>query len=445
MKFYITGMRGGKRFSREEVLRPDNSDANREMRLIDVYPQVTRQTLHGFGGAFTEASGYVYSLMEAADRADFLNTYFGPGGMGYVWGRAAIDSSDFGLDMYAAGDDPGDTELKRMDFTRGDRYVLPLLRDAEAAAGRPIQMMLTPWSPPAWMKTNQSRTHGGGLRPESAPTWAEYICKYLAHCLNAGMDVELLSTQNEPHAAQTWDSCIMSDAEERDFIRDHLLPALKRHGLNERVGLLIWDHNKQHALERVETVLEDPALAAGVRGLAFHWYSGDHFENVAMVREKYPDKRLVFSEGCVEHSIWGTDAELLGAVKYAHEYIGDLNAGADTLIDWNLLLDERGGPNHAENFCDAPMMYDTVNRVLRKKLSLDYIGHFSRHIRPGAVVLGVSRFSASLEVTAALNLDGNIAVVILNPSAREEAFFLRMKGNYYALSLPAGAICTAVG
>ena len=137
-------------------------------------------------------------------------------------------------------------------------------------------------------------------------------------------------------------------------------------------------------------------------------------------------------------------AEQLGAVKYAHEYIGDINAGADTLIDWNLLLDEKGGPNHVGNYCDAPMMYDTQSKQLHKKLSLDYIGHFSRHIRPGAVRLGISRCSAEIEATAAQNPDGSIAVVMLNPSEEKQDFFLRLNGAFYPLSLPAGAIMTCV-
>lgn len=444
MKLYITYMNNGERISRASEMAPDASDANREMRLVDVIPQMSYQIIHGFGGAFTEAAGYVYSLMDAADRADLLRTYFGPGGMGYTWGRTSIDSSDFGLEMYCANDDATDLGLKRMDFSRGDRYILPLVRDAQAEAGRSIHMMLTPWSPPAWMKTNRSRVRGGSLRPECAPIWAEYICKYVAHCVEVGMDVRLLSAQNEPHAVQTWDSCIMHDDEERDFLKNHLLPAIRRHGLDERLALLIWDHNKQHALQRAEVIMADPALADTVGGVAFHWYSGDHFENLAMVWEKYPGKRLVFSEGCVEHSIWGTDAERVGAIKYAHEYIGDLNAGADTLIDWNLVVDEKGGPNHVGNYCDAPMMYDTVNRVLHKKLSLDYIGHFSRFIYPGAVRLGVSRYSPDIEVTAARNPDGSVAAVLLNPTDRAQSFFLRLKDDYYAVALPAGAIATCV-
>ena len=444
MKAVITGMRRGEKYT-EQISVPDSRSAvSTEMNVVSVHPQLRYQTVQGFGGAFTDAAGYVYSLMDEKDRADFIRTYFDPREMGYVWGRTSIDSCDFSLEMYAADDDPADTGLEHMDFTRGEKYVLPLLRDACKAAGRPIRMMLTPWSPPAWMKTNGNRVQGGSLRGECAPLWAEYICRSLARCVENGMDVRLLSVQNEPNAVQTWDSCVYSAEQESAFIRGHLLPALRRSGLDKRVSLLIWDHNKERVLERALETLKDADLAEAVGGIAFHWYTGDHFENLQMAGRCFPGKRLVFTEGCVEHSVMGKDAELPGAIRYAHEYIGDLNAGADTFIDWNLLLDEKGGPNHVGNYCDAPMMYDTVQRRLHKKLSLDYIGHFSRYIRPGAVRLGVSRFTAGIDAAAVQNPDGSVAAVLLNPGSRKQRFTLRMDDAYYPVALPAGAVMTCV-
>ena len=443
MKAIISGMRRGRKYTEQKIIRADESLLNTEMNLVSVYPQVRCQQIRGFGGAFTDAAGYVYSLMDEQDRADVIRTYFDPSEMGYTWGRTSIDSCDFSTEMYAADNDPEDTALEHMDYTRGEQYMLPMLQDAEKAAGRPLQMMLTPWTPPAWMKTNGSRVQGGSLREEYAPLWAEYICRYIAHCVESGMDVRLLSVQNEPRAIQTWDSCLYTGEQEREFIRRHLLPALQRSGLDERLTLLAWDHNKERVQDRALEVMNDDFMRAAVGGVAFHWYAGDHFENLAMTARQFPGKRLVFTEGCVEHSVWGTGAEMMGAIKYAHEYIGDLNAGADTFIDWNLLLDERGGPNHVGNFCDAPMMYDTVHRRLYKKLSLDYIGHFSRYIRPGAVRLGVSRFSDVIEATAAQNPDGSIVAVLLNPGTKKLYINLRMEDRCYPVELPAGGVMTA--
>lgn len=444
MKTVMTCMRQGGKYTAGAVIEADKNPKTKEMRLICVHPQIHCQMIHGFGGAFTDAAGYVYAQMDQDSRADFIRTYFDPREMHYIWGRTSIDSCDFSTEMYAADDDPDDEQLARMDYTRGEKYVLPLLRDAEKAAGQPIHMMLTPWSPPAWMKTNGSRVHGGFLREECQALWAEYICRYVKHCMETGMDVRLLSTQNEPQAAQTWDSCLFSGEQERRFISGYLMPAMQKYGIDRHAALLIWDHNKEKVLDRAWETMGDEKMKEMVGGIAFHWYSGDHFENLELAGRQFPGKRLVFSEGCVEHSIWGTDAELTGAIHYAHEYIGDLNAGADTFIDWNLLLDEKGGPNHVGNFCDAPMMYDTVHHKLQKKLSLDYIGHFSRYILPGAVRLGVSRYTGELEAAAAQNPDGTTVAVVLNPGREEKAFQLRIRDSFYPAVLPGGAIMTFV-
>lgn len=444
MKAWMTYAIGGEKISQQMDLIEDKSQPNRENLLVALMPNHTYQTIHGFGGALTDASGYVYSLMDEKTRQDVVKTYFDPECMGYVWGRTSIDSCDFSKDMYAAGDDPEDTQLEHMDYSRADRYMLPLFADAQRAAGKPLKMMLTPWTPPAWMKTNADRKHGGRLKEEYAPLWAEYICRYIRHYMDYGMDVRLLSAQNEPHAVQTWDSCIYSDEEEKCFVRDHLIPALKKHGLDQRISLLIWDHNKEHMLQRAEHIMADDGLKNEIGGVAFHWYSGDHFDSIRMTAEAFPGKRIVFTEGCVEHSIYGSDAELIGAVHYAHEYIGDLNAGADTMIDWNILLDAKGGPNHVGNFCDAPMMYDTEKGVLHKKLSLDYIGHFSKAIKPGAVRIGVSCFGREIEATAARNPDGSIAAVLLNTMDREISAFLRIEGKHYPFTLPARGIMTCL-
>lgn len=444
MKAWMTCAIAGKRVSTQLELPEDPSQPNREMRLVSLLPHHTYQTIHGFGGALTDASGYVYSLMDDKTQQDVVQTYFSQEGLGYVWGRTSIDSCDFSTEMYAAGNTPGDISLEHMDYTRTDRYVMPLLASAQQAAGRKLNMMLTPWTPPVWMKTNTDRKHGGHLKEEYAPLWAEYICRYILHCMDEGMDVRLLSAQNEPHAIQTWDSCQYSDEEEKLFVRDHLLPALKRHGLDAHISLLIWDHNKEHMLQRAEHIMSDSRLEKEVGGVAFHWYSGDHFESIRMTAEAFPGKRLVFTEGCVEHSIYGSDAELDGAVYYAHEYIGDINAGTDTLIDWNILLDAKGGPNHVGNYCDAPMMYDTETGVLHKKLALDYIGHFSRFIKPGAVRIGVSCFGGCIEATAARNPDGSIAAVLLNPTDAEVSAFLHCGGKFFPFTLPAKGIMTCL-
>ena len=238
MKQFFTLFKNGKKSIACLDTQPDPDLSDAEKNLIDLYPEVRFQRIEGFGGAFTDAAGYVFSLMPEEMGKQLLKDYFSPEGLGYTFGRTSIDSCDFSTEMYAADDDPDDRDLSRFDMERPLRYVLPLLLGAEEAAGQPIRMMLTPWSPPAWMKTNASRKHGGHLKKECRAMWAEYICRYILEAEKAGMRVCFLSSQNEPAASQTWDSCLYTGTEEGEFIRDFLYPALIRHGL-AHVALLI--------------------------------------------------------------------------------------------------------------------------------------------------------------------------------------------------------------
>lgn len=273
--------------------------------------------------------------------------------------------------------------------------------------------------------------------------WAEYICRFIEAYQQAGVDVKMLSSQNEPKAVQTWDSCLMNVAQEREFIQHHLYPALKRHHL-EDVCLLIWDHNKERVFDRVSETLNNPEVAEMVGGAAVHWYSGDHFEALQMTHERFPKLQLVFSEGCVEFSRFGGTHQVRDAEMYAHDVIGSMNHGLNAFIDWNLLLDGKGGPNHVGNFCSAPAMYDEETGELRYNLSFDYLGHFSHYIRPGAVRIGMSRFGEALEALAVRNPDGTIVVVVLNRRDEDAKFFLRKNGRVVETMQEAHSISTYV-
>lgn len=414
-----------------------------EKDLVTLYPGMKYQRIYGFGGALTESAGYVLAQMPEESRQEILSAYYGKDGLGYTWARTHIDSCDFSLGYYEAMGRAEDTSLQGFSLQAAEKYVLPLIRQANTAAGKPLAMMMTPWSPPAFMKSNKVRNQGGKLLEEYYPLWAEYICRYIKEYQSQGVDVQLLSLQNEPKAAQTWDSCLFTAEEEREYIRRYLAPALKAHGL-EQVGIIIWDHNKERVFERAEEVIQDAEMQQLVAGVAVHWYSGDHFESLAMVREKFPDKRIVFSEACVEYNVIADQNQLGNAQMYAHDLIGDLNNGLDTFIDWNIILDQQGGPNHVKNYCDAPIMCDLNEKTWRKNLSYEYIGHFSKYIRPGARRIGFSRFTDRLEVTAVENQDGSLAVVWMNQGDSEISFFLRLENEVCKVTAKPHSIATAI-
>lgn len=410
--------------------------------MVNLYPQITYQAFEGFGGAITDAAGYVYSLMNEKQKRQVVETYFSPELMRYGLVRIHMDSCDFSTGMYEAMSDPTDRELKSFSFERTEKYILPMLADAQKAAGRPLKLMLSPWSPPAFMKTNCSRVGGGSLKPEYWDFWADYICRYIEEFQKRGYQVQRISLQNEPKAAQTWDSCIYTSEDEKVFLRDHLYPALVRHGLGD-IEVFIWDHNKERLYERVRDVV-DEITKVMVTGAAFHWYSGDHFNALDLVRQQYPELKLITSESCIEYRFYGAGNELGNCARLAHEMIGDLNHGINAFYDWNILLDEQGGPNHVGNWCYAAFMYDRIENKLNENLLQKYYWHFSHFIKPGAKRIGLTKYSSRLEATAFRNPDGSITVVLFNSGEEPLTVNLRMNGQIAEFTVKEKTIATGI-
>ena len=409
------------------TLAPDAQGV--ENQVVNLYPDVTGQTMEGFGGAITDAAGYVYAQMPEDKRRQLMQDYFSEEGLGYRIVRVPMDSCDFSVEMYEAMSDPSDTALAGFSTARQFRYILPMLEDAREACGGKLELMLSPWSPPAFMKDNGERKHGGHLLPQYADMWARYLCCYIREFRDRGFTVKRISVQNEPKAVQIWDSCLYSAEEERAFILEHLRPALAKEGM-EDIEIFGWDHNKERAYERAR------ALAGAADGIACHWYSGDHFEALDMIRARWPEMKLALSESCIEFSKYASDAEYDNALRLAHELMGDLNHGMNAIYDWNMLLDAQGGPNHVGNFCDAPYLYDQATDTLTPRAVLGSLRHFAHWIRPGAVRIGVTRYTDQLDVTAFRNPDGGVALVLLNKAEQALPVQLRVEDQLVSFVLP---------
>ncbi len=426
-------------FHQNVAFRPDPGI---EFDSVDLYPDLEYGTFEGFGGAATDAAAYVYSLMSGQQKQQFLEMYFSPERMNYQVLRVPVDSCDFSVEQYEAMSDPDDKELLSFNLEREGRYIFPLLDDIQAYVGRPLKLLLSPWSPPAFMKDNGRRVRGGHLRPEYRDMWAEYLCRYIQEFQKRGYDVERLTLQNEAHAVTPWDSCVYTAAEQKVFLRDHMYPAMVRHGL-ENVEIFLWDHNKERLYEWTSEVIDDETDAM-VAGAAFHWYTGDHFEALDLVRERFPDKKLIASESCVGIDSGDPEKIVSAALSLAHEIIGDLNHGATAFYDWNLLLDQNGGPNHVANYCLAPVLFDTEKKLLMPQLLQEYYEHFSHYILPGSVRIGASGFTDGLELTAWKCPDGRIVAVMLNRTDRMTPVCVRINGQTAELLLPAQSVSTGI-
>ena len=415
-------------------------DSKSESRSIKVDKNLTRQSILGFGGAFTESSASIYDQLDPDKKNEIIQAYFGDSGNQYNMGRTHINSCDFSLGNYALCDQE-DRKLTDFSIERDKKMLIPFIKDALKRASSPILLMATPWSPPPWMKTNDQMNNGGKLRKEFQDTWAEYYCKYIEYYERDGVPIWGISVQNEPEAVQTWDSCIYTGEEERDFIKNFLGPALKNNKYLDK-KLIIWDHNRDEMVERSRAVLSDPDAAKYVWGTGFHWYNGDHFDEVQKVHDEFPDKELIFTEGCQEGGPHNGSWDL--GERYATSIINDLNRYTVAWIDWNLLLDERGGPNHVGNYCSAPIIVNTKTQELLYQSSYFYLGHFSRFFSRGDKIIECENTSNQLLSLSGINKKGRLTTTIMNKEEDSIPFLYDNRSEKKSYSIPPRSIVTII-
>ncbi|MBL7966386.1 MAG: glycoside hydrolase family 30 protein [Prolixibacteraceae bacterium] len=408
---------------------------------VFVDPTRTFQTFIGIGGAFTDASAEVFAKLPENAQNEFLTAYYDRNkGIGYNFSRTTIASCDFSSDTYAYVDE-NDTTLNSFNVSHDEKFRIPFIKKAIAAAGGTLPMFVSPWSPPAWMKDNNDVLHGGKLLPKYAQAWANHYVKFIKTYESMGMPVWGLSVQNEPMARQRWESCIYTAEEERDFVKNYLGPTLEKNGLGDK-KLICWDHNRDLIYQRATTLLNDTEAAKYIWGLGFHWYetwtgSAQQFENLKRVKEAFPETNLIFTEGCVEKFSLDRINDWSLGERYGTSMVNDFNCGTVAWTDWNVLLDENGGPNHVGNFCFAPIHADTKTGKLIYTNSYYYIGHFSKFIQPGAKRISCSTNRDKLQATAFLNPDGKMVVVVLNLSDERLPFNLWIAGKAAeTISLP---------
>jgi glucosylceramidase len=399
------------------------------------------QSILGFGGAFTESACYNLYRVSPAVREQAIRAYFDPEqGIGYQLGRVSIHGCDFSLSSYTYIEE-GDADLKTFNIQRDFNYVIPTIKRAEELAGKPILLLGSPWTPPSFMKDNNSPIRGGHLLEAFADSWARYYLRFIQEYRKAGLTMWGVSVQNEPAAVQRWDSCIYSPEQERDFVKHHLGPVLKNSDAKD-VNILIWDHNRDIIVERVTPILSDPETAKYVWGTAFHWYVSLAFENVGKVHDLFPDKGLLFTEGCIEGGVKMDDWN--SGERYATNMIGDLQNHCQGYIDWNLWLDNLGGPNWVNNLCDAPILLDIFPERIIKQSSYYYIGHISKYVLPGARRIASKLDTPTLEQVAFENPNGEVVVVLMNKTAIETSVKVVLNQSEQTLRVLPRSIATIV-
>lgn len=391
-----------------------------------------RQTIVGFGGAFTDAAAHVYATMDKEIKEKAIALYFGKDGLRYNIGRTTIGSCDFSHSDYdyAAKDDLSDFSL-----SHDEKEILPLIKDAEREAGFKLPLLSSTWSPLAKWKDNGDKCHGGRLKEECYGLHAAYLARYVKEMRSLGFDVASVSIQNEPEAIQTWESCIYTPEQEARLanILHSLLPETK---------LYIWDHNRDRLPERAIDTLAHCDSGA-VYGIAYHWYDRNRFD---LLEKTYEELKmpLLFSEGCIEtvnQADFGGMGDYSSLTRYARNYLRDLNAGSTGFLDWNLFLDMSGGYNHVGNLCEAPIMSD--GKSLRVNPSYYGIKHLSAYLEKGAKVYKAEFDDPSLSAALAINPNGTKVAIVLNEGERKTVG-VDFAGDLAKVDLEPGQIATLI-
>ena len=439
---------------------------------IRLDPDHKFQTITGFGGSFTEASAYLLNKLSKKNRDLILEAYFGTKGARYSLTRTHINSCDFSLGNYSYALVKGDKELEHFSIDEDRDDLIPMIRDAMAHSVDGFKIIASPWTAPPWMKDNND-WRGGKLLPEYYDCWALFFSKYLKAYKKEGIDIWGITVENEPlGCGGNWDSMHYTPEEMVNFVKNHLGPKLEADG--HHVKVLGYDQNRGEELEKWANVIyKNESSSKYFDGLAIHWYAStvDWFpQSLNFTHNKAPGKHLIQTEACIDAEVphwqddkwywseeatdWGWDwapadqkkfhPKYVPVYRYARDIIGCMNNWVDGWVDWNMVLDKQGGPNWFKNWCIAPVIVDPDKDEVYFTPLYYTMAHFSKFIRPGAVRIGVENTDSSLMITAALNPDGSIAVVVLNMNSGSKNIYLSLGDRLTELQISAQAIQTIV-
>lgn len=446
IKAYVTQKSSDVRF-KEVKIPPLKENAGGDECNVVIDTSQTFQTHRGFGGAFTEAAWRAVGVLDEGARKEVIASLFSQEGLRYNMARLPIHTTDFAVEPRTYVRE-GDKELGTFDVS-WDEGRFDFYKECKQVSGG-LFTLISPWSPPAFMKDTGKVQFGGKLLDEYKASWAEYFCKFIEAMRERGIIIDALTVQNEPEAVQRWESCIYTAEEEALFIRDYLHPALVSHGLDD-VKIVLWDHNRDGLVRRTSSSFAVEGVRDLVWGIGYHWYCCDKSENLSLVHALCPEKALFLTECCVELAHDSTTGESSYAgiwehgERYGRQIINDFNNYSEGWIDWNMCLDETGGPTYVGNFCEAPIMIDKQTKQVTYMSSYYYIGHFSRYIDPGAVRVYCGNDAASQLYTVAYkNPDGKKAVVLQNSSSRRREITLRVDGSSTSFVMRPHSIMTVV-
>ena len=438
-----------------------NSDPGQTAPLITVDDNQRFQEMDGFGASLTDSAAWLFArkLTPAQTDEAFKTLFSRKDGIAVSFLRQPIGSSDLAVTFYSYDDlcsqsdkacttpaGVSDPNLDRYSLAHDQEYILPLLRKA-LALNPALHVMLTPWSPPGWMKTsgsmlgsNPDTKQPSNLRPEFYAAFANYLVKTVQSYQAAGVPVYALSVQNEPlYAPPTYSGMQMLAADQAAFFANDLGPAMAAAGLTAKV--MAYDHNWDRP-DYPEAVLKDPKAGALAAGTAWHHYAGDP---AVMTRfhEEFPQK-----DQWVTESSGGTWQKGNVLAEEAAELIAVTRNWARSYVLWALATDQNRGPHVGGcGTCRGLVTIDLDKPGNPVKLEPDYyvLGHASKFLQPGAVRIASDEPAGTqLRDVAFRNPDGAIVLYTLNAATTSQTIRIGFHGKAVATILPAGSVATFI-
>ena len=455
--------------SGNKLTRVSEFTLEENMSIIKLDPNHRFQTITGFGGAFTEASASLLNKISQKNRDTIIQAYFSEQGAHYSLTRTHMNSCDFSLNHYSYTPVDDDRELKYFTIKKDKDDLIPMIKDALKASKDGFKILASPWTAAPWMKDNKAWV-GGKLLPRYYDTWALFFSKYIDAYREEGIDIWGFTVENEPLGnGNNWESMHFSPNEMTNFVQHHLGPKLEND--KHDVKILGYDQNREHLSEWIDSMYSNEASSKYFDGTAIHWYAStyDVFpKELNYAHNKAPNKYLIQTEACVDSQIpvwkddawywkkeatdWGWDwaperdkhlhPKYAPVNRYARDIIGCLNNWVDGWVDWNMVLNRQGGPNWFKNWCIAPVIVDSEKDEVYFTPLYYTMAHFSKYIRPKATIIDADNSDKELQVTAAQNLDGTIAVVVFNEGNIKKSFKLLIGQKQSTITISGQSIQT---
>ncbi len=408
------------------------------VEALDVDAAKERHEFLALGGSLTDASAWSLANMPPEKRDRLLRDLFTPEGCNLGAIRLNMGASDYSTGLYSYDDTPGDVEMKDFSLARDDNFLVPMAQAVKAV--RPdTYVFASPWSPPGWMKTSGMMI-SGNLRDECMPALANYFVKYAQGYGERGVKIDAVTVQNETmcETGGQYPCCTYPAEQEGTFVRDHLVPALRRAGLDTKVWVHDHDPNGQ-GVARVFELLAMPGVEDAIDGIAWHCYSSPaESANMAPLKAAHPEIPFYHTENG-PHVIINDRTEWWWAAKV----FGMLQNGCGLFTSWNLCLDELGTPATGAHLCGGFTVVDSETQEVTYSPQYRLFRHIGPFVKRGARVMEVSGSRDGTRLILFRNPDGEHVLVVacdgtLVRGIQRRRLVIKYKGLYKTLPLPGG-------